>query len=100
MPTKSWKKKVEATKRSQAGRGGWVNGAVLVVLIVAVMVVTAKVMVPPGRWENLWRDLPARWEALRALLHGEGPGRRDPVPLGSPTPLSTTPVVTPSSDGL
>ncbi len=47
------------------------NGAVLVVLIVAVMVVTAKVMVPPGRWENLWRDLPAR--ALQAGLPGGKP---------------------------
>jgi len=90
--SRPWKKGEAA--ESQAGKGGWVNGAVLIALIVAVAVVAAMVMVPPEQWQSLRRNLPARWEALRALLRGERPGREELLPLASPTPPSPTPAVT------
>lgn len=95
MPTRSWKKRVETAERRQAGRGGWVNGAVMIVLVVAVAVTTARVMAPPGWWESLRRNLPARWNALRDLLQEGDLESGDLVPLESPAPTLPTPEVTP-----
>ena len=94
MPAKPWKRD-EAAERSQAGRTGWVNAVVLIALVVAVAAAAVTRLVPPGQWENLRRELPARWEALRALLRGEDPGHRDLVPLASPTPPAPTLTVAP-----
>jgi hypothetical protein len=64
MPTKPWEKD-EATRHSRAGKGGGVNIAVLITLLVAVAVIAVMVVVPPAQWKNLYHSLPSRWEAVR-----------------------------------
>lgn len=93
MPTKPWEKD-EATRHSRAGKGGGVNIAVLITLLVAVAVIAVMVIVPPAQWKNLYHSLPSRWEAVRAVLRGEIPGHKELVPLASPIPSSIVPVVT------
>jgi hypothetical protein len=96
MPEKPWRKsEPEERKRGR----GWVNTIVLAALALAVAVVTLVVLVPREQLENLWRNLPARWEALRALLRGEGVKQTEPEPLASPTSPPAELLVTPSPGG-
>jgi hypothetical protein len=88
MPEKPWRK--SEPEEGKRGRG-WVNAIVLVALALAVAVVTLVVLVPREQWENLWRNLPDRWETLRALLRGEEIRQIEPEPLVSPTSLPTEP---------
>jgi hypothetical protein len=97
MPKKPWNGD-EPTKRRRSGRGGWVNAVVLLALVVAMVVVAAARLVRPGQWESLRRELPAWWEALRALLRGEDPRHRDLVPLASPIPLTPVTPASPAPD--
>lgn len=97
MPEKPWRKsEPEERKRGR----GWVNAIVLVALALAVAVVTLVVLVPREQWENLWRNLPDRWETLRALLRGEEIRQTEPEPLVSPTSPPAEPLVaTPTPGG-
>jgi hypothetical protein len=57
-------------------------------------VIAVMVVVPPAQWKNLYHSLPSRWEAVRAVLRGEIPGRKKLAPLASSTPPLIMPVVT------
>ena len=83
MPEKPWRR--SEAEEGNGGRG-WVNAIVLVSLALAVAVVALAVLVPREHWENLWRNLPAQWEALRALLRVEVVRQTEPEPLASPSP--------------
>lgn len=96
MPEKPWRK--SEAEEGKRGRG-WINAIVLVALALAVAVVTLVVLVPREQWENLWRNLPDRWETLRALLRGEEIRQTEPEPLVSPTMSPAEPPVTTPSPG-
>jgi hypothetical protein len=97
MPEKPWRK--SEAEEGKGGRG-WVNTIVLAALALAVAVVTLVVLVPREQWANLWRNLPDRWETLRALLRGEEVRQTEPEPLVSPTsPPAELLVTTPPPGG-
>jgi hypothetical protein len=92
---KPWQRRIEPTKRVEAGQRGWINGVVLVALIVTLAVAAAGVMVPTDRWQYARNHLRDLGEALRIILSGENPKTEDPNPPGVPTPPLPAPRVMP-----
>jgi hypothetical protein len=91
----SRQRRIEPTERVKAGRRGWINGAVLVALIVTLAAAAARVMVPTDRWQYTRYHLPDLGEALRIILNRENPRAEDPNPPGVPTLSLPAPVVMP-----